>query len=455
MGTADMAVRGLGDWTPQVLVVGGGAAGTLAAVAAARAGKRVLVVRRGDGATAMSSGAVDAAEHHGGRRAGHSRGPLEPGAPWQEAAQALADAHPFHPYARVRDAVAQLPAALALLTQVAAEADLQGRRDGLNRVVATAAGTVKRAALVQGSMVGADLLGGAEKERVAVVTWPQSLHGDGGHVALLLGHSVGKDSGGRWSFQPHAVQGVLGEMDALRAPREQARMMDTPDGQQRLVDALRFALREAGPVTRVLLPPIVGLTQTRELHARLTRELGIPVGELLSPHPSVPGERLQRALEAGLVREGIRATEGRVTGFESRGRRVISVRVERGPGEAEVVPLDALVLCSGRFLAGGLSRDGGFREPLLGLPLFLDGKPVEDGFVGHHVGELPQSAQAFMRVGVLTNGALQPLNADGNLVWDNVRAAGSVLAGYDPARQQGGLGVASVTGMLAGAAAAG
>jgi glycerol-3-phosphate dehydrogenase subunit B len=45
-----------------VLVVGGGLAGALAALSARAAGARVALVRRGPGATALSSGALSVAD---------------------------------------------------------------------------------------------------------------------------------------------------------------------------------------------------------------------------------------------------------------------------------------------------------------------------------------------------------------------------------------------------------
>src|SRR5262249_25551605 len=83
-----LAERREGAVAMNVLVIGGGLAGAAAALSAQKAGARVLLVSRGPGATALSSGAADIAA-------------LED-APILDAARALAR-KPGHPYALVGD----------------------------------------------------------------------------------------------------------------------------------------------------------------------------------------------------------------------------------------------------------------------------------------------------------------------------------------------------------------
>src|SRR5439155_22046292 len=83
-----------------VLVIGGGMAGAAAALAARQRGASVLLVARGPGASALSSGAADIA--------------AVDDLPVSEAAHALA-AKPGHPYARLDDLAAALVAGAELL----------------------------------------------------------------------------------------------------------------------------------------------------------------------------------------------------------------------------------------------------------------------------------------------------------------------------------------------------
>jgi len=60
----------------------------------------------------------------------------------------------------------------------------------------------------------------------------------------------------------------------------------------------------------------------------------------------------------------------------------------------------------------------------------------------------------FTRFGVETDDRLRPLDARGEPVFDNLRAAGAVLGGYDFAAEKSGSGVSIATGYAAGRAAA-
>jgi glycerol-3-phosphate dehydrogenase subunit B len=59
------------------------------------------------------------------------------------------------------------------------------------------------------------------------------------------------------------------------------------------------------------------------------------------------------------------------------------------------------------------------------------------------------SPHSAFRTGVLTDSRLRPLDWDGAVAYDNLRAVGSLLGGYDYIRGYG-FGVPMVTGWLAG-----
>jgi glycerol-3-phosphate dehydrogenase subunit B len=61
---------------------------------------------------------------------------------------------------------------------------------------------------------------------------------------------------------------------------------------------------------------------------------------------------------------------------------------------------------------------------------------------------------AFARFGVRTDDDLRPTDGDGRPEFDNLRAAGSVLGGYDFPAEKSGSGVSIATGYAAGRAAA-
>ena len=60
----------------------------------------------------------------------------------------------------------------------------------------------------------------------------------------------------------------------------------------------------------------------------------------------------------------------------------------------------------------------------------------------------------FARMGVKANEELKPVDAEGNIILNNVRFAGRILGGYDFASEKSGHGVALATGWYAGTQAA-
>ncbi|HEX9579085.1 MAG TPA: FAD-dependent oxidoreductase, partial [Myxococcales bacterium] len=131
-----------------VLVIGGGMAGAAAALSARREGASVLLVARGPGATALSSGAADIAAVED--------------LPVREAARALAE-RPGHPYARIDDLDAALGATSELLQSLGYAG---GER---NLWLLSPLGCAKPAAMAQQSIAAGDLRALPRDGRPAVV----------------------------------------------------------------------------------------------------------------------------------------------------------------------------------------------------------------------------------------------------------------------------------------------
>ncbi len=162
--------------------------------------------------------------------------------------------------------------------------------------------------------------------------------------------------------------------------------------------------------------------------------------ELLAAAPSPHGWRLQQAISLGAI-----AAE--VTSLETARGRVLAARAAGRTFRA-----DALVLATGRHIGGGLRAGRTTTEPLLGLGVFHDGVPVAaTGTRLHHLKYLDAAVE--MRLGVMTDKRLRPLNEDGSVPYTNLYAAGAVLGGYDYSGPCG-FGVPILTGWLAGRFAA-
>lgn len=420
----------------RVLVIGGGMAGVIAALSAKAQGAEVRVARRSLGATALSSGAIDVAADHvapGGDLASQLISPLE-------GARTMARLRPNHPYGVLRERLERLEESLRFAGSELG--DLLSGPLPQNALLPTPLGTVKPSAMGQRNVLGANV---AELPgRVAVVelgvnpSWDAQLIARGLEQAA---RAIGR------SLEVVVVRsGFFNQIeDALRTPYELGERLDAPEALERFAADLKRALPPG--VEAVLVPPVLG-RRSPDLAGRLGGFLGgIRCAEILSAAPSLPGLRLQEALDAALGRAGIELDELSVDGARAaEGVFLLS-------DGAEVRP-DAVVLATGKYIGGGIARERRFRETVLNLPVFAGGRRVSDEFIGELLADAPASEQIAFRAGVRIDGSLRPLGVDGRPVHPRLHAAGSVLAGYDPATDKTGLGVAIFTGYLAGELAA-
>ncbi len=202
------------------------------------------------------------------------------------------------------------------------------------------------------------------------------------------------------------------------------------------------------------LPPAAALTDLYGRRAPLPKRLkaesiAYPPGfaklpdngfELLAAPPSPHGWRLQQAIGLGTV-----AAE--ITSFDVNGARVLAARAGDRTFRA-----DAFILATGRHIGGGLRAGRTTTEPLLGLGVFYEGEPASAlGARQHHLRYLDPGEE--MRMGLMTDKRLHPLNDDGTALYNNLYAVGAVLGGYDYSGPCG-FGVPILTGWMAGKFAA-
>lgn len=410
-----------------VVVVGGGLAGACAALAAREAGAEVLLIARSPGATAMSSGAIDFAA-------------ADDDAPIGEAARRLARNAPGHPYALLGDAlVPAIDDALALLERHLAALGMQGARSAADRNLwlATPLGRAKPAALAQGAIAAGDLRNLAAREgRLGVV----ALAGAQAIEARLLAHGLAPLLAPLCEAVVVAPDFYRQRADALRTLPEIAHDLDSPGRRAALGASLARAAAQAH-VTHLLLPTL-GLQDPLAARADLERAAGVLVFELLGAPPSVPGLRLSRALATALEKAGVRSISA-IAERSSDGQ----MQIVRGV-ECEPVRAGAVVLASGRFLGGGIrcEADGRLRETVFGLPARAAGREA--------LAALPNERLFAERAAGPHPGLAAGVEADCELRAGAAFVCGAVLGGFDPARDEGGLGVCAVTGVVAGRRAA-
>lgn len=423
-----------------LVVIGGGLAGATAALEAKHQGLSVVLAARSWGATALSTGALDAA--------------YSPAlSPDQDLPRSVADhvkditAHrPRHPYGvlgferstrALRDGFARV--APALQAQGLVLGGLETERE--NHLLPSSLGTFMPAASAASAHLGGPLAAGAEATGawgVLQLAGEQQL--DATRVAAGLAHDARALTGKNLRFEP-----LFTSVRAARAPVATARMLDDTAEIRHLAAAIRPQARD---LAGLIVPPVIGLRRHRQALLELQEQLGLPVVEALAHVPSVPGLRLQMALDAAL-----RAAEipilPEIEQVHVRDRRVAAVAMANG----EEVRPRAVTLATGRFIAGGVGwRGETLTESLLGLPVSSELGLLEENSPHPVVRQDPEESHPLMTAGVMVNERLQPMQ-EGVVAFDNVFAAGMVIGGFASRYVLCADGVALSTGVLSARAA--
>ncbi len=415
----------------EVLIIGAGLAGLMAGWQAAARGRRVRVITKGWGATHWHSGCVDVL----GYRPTEESTPVE--SPAASVAQLIGE-NPQHPYARAGvEALDEALRALQLLSQEAGY-PLHGSLER-NWLLPSAAGAVRPTCLAPETMIAGDL-----RRRDPM---------------LLVGFQPFLDFFPALAADNLSAQGFPARDVTLELPRPEqrqlvngtnlARLFETADFRMQVADALKPQLGEAA---RVGFPAVLGAQEALAVQHDLQQRLGREVFEIPVLPPSVPGIRLHHILVAAIERAGGRVFEGmEVVGTEMGDGRVSAVWTQAA-ARRKVHRAAQFVLATGGILGGGMVADqeGTLREVIFGLPLAA--VPERSDWFAPEF--FAPGGHPIYRAGVEVNERLQPVDADGQVVCENLRAAGSTLAHCDGVRERSFEGVALATGFTAAKQAA-
>jgi glycerol-3-phosphate dehydrogenase subunit B len=410
-----------------VLVIGGGLAGLTSALAAARTGADVRLVSYKQSTLRNASGLVDILGY-----TPDGDGPLT------DPYEAIPDLPEHHPYRTVGSATVR--EALALFDETVET--YHGSHTDSNALVPTHGGTIKPTARYPASASA----GLASDERdVLLVGFESMVDFDAERAAAHL------DAAG----VPFDVRGVTiqfpGNLRADAKVTRYAKLLDTDGmvpvrGQDRPVrEALaRRVNTELGDEERVGFPAILGDTSPDDVRRDLADSLGAAVFEVPMGPPSLPGMRLEDALFEALDEAGVSIETGNpITAYDGDDR-VEQVYVEKN-GAKIPNSADQYILATGGLVGKGIESD---RETVA-EPVFDCHIPHADDrydwFDGDVFGD-----HDFAQFGVQTDTTLRPLDAGETPEFENLRAAGAVLGGYDFAAEKSGSGVSIATGYQAG-----
>jgi glycerol-3-phosphate dehydrogenase subunit B len=408
-----------------VLVVGGGLAGLTSALAGAREGAHVRMVTYKQSSLRQASGLVDLLGYL------ESEAVVDP-------YEAMADLHEEHPYRlvgtqTVRDGMAMFDDTVA---------GYYGDHTDTNALLPTHGGTVKPTARYPGGAAA----GVATDDRKTLFVGFESLTDFDAPLAASHLDTAGA---------PFDVDGVSisfpGDLRADAKVTRYAKLLD--QNSEVAVEGRRVGARTAladrvkGHLDgheRVGFPAVLGDDYARAVRAALEDELGVAVFEVPMGPPSLPGLRLEDRLYDALDEAGASFEAGNpVVDYEGE-ERIEHVVVDRN-GARVPYSADQYVLATGGLVSKGVESDrDGVREPVFDCHVPHPENRYdwfEDGVFDDH---------SFARFGVDVGPDLRPRDGSDSVEFDNLRAAGATLGGYDFAAEKSGSGVSIATGYAAG-----
>ena len=405
-------------------IIGAGMAGMAATLFAVNRGLSVAQV----GATSeigLASGLFDLLSVH----------PTREGKQWDDpwaGIETLAKDVPGHPYARMqkKDIQEAFDELLDFLNKVGLP---YSRNPAGNVRIVTPLGTVKTSYCLPRTMwAGVEAL--AQKRPCLIVEFK----GLKGFSAGLIAENL-KD---RWPGLRTArvmFPGTGHREEVL--PEHMANALVLAGNREKLARLIRPEIKGA---QRVGLPAVLGLYQSSKVISDLTDLIGVPVFEIPTMPPSVPGLRLKESFERGL-------REIRPCYFSQ--KRVIETRQGSG-GEFEIgidsatgkqtIISPGVILATGRFLGGGLAADRKLvRETIFDLPVYQP----ESRKMWHRDDFFDRQGHPINQAGLEIDKHFRPLNPQGTPAFPTLFAAGSILAHQDWKREKCGTGLAVATAL--------
>lgn len=417
------------DTLHDVMVMGSGFAGMAAALFASDRG--LSVVQTGaTGGIDFSTGFIDLMAVH----------PIAEGRRWDDpwaAIKALGEDCPRHPYARI--APGTILTAVDNFTRFLESQGLPYRGfPDRNVCIASPVGTIKRTFRVpESTWNGVEAL--AQQAPTLIVDF-QGLKGfSARQMKETLGHAWPTVTTARAPFP-----GATGEL----YPEHMAWAMADPKNRETLAESIRPSI---GDAEYIGFPAVMGLYTPMEILDHLRDLTGKHVFEIPTLPPSIAGNRLRAAFDRSLSTRGVRTLSQKLVKHVERNADGTFTFTTGDAAGTQTVKARTAILATGRFFGKGLRGTRTVvREPVFGIPVVQPASREQ----WHNRNFFDLHGHPVNLAGLETDEHLCPLVAPGKRVYDNLFAAGAVLAHQDWARMKCGAGLAIATAYKAVEAAA-
>jgi glycerol-3-phosphate dehydrogenase subunit B len=403
-------------------IIGAGMAGMAAAVFAAKRGLSTVIV----GSLVESwftGGLIDLMGVH----------PIESDKSWQDpwaAIEAVVKDIPGHPYAHIsrEDIKAAIQEFYAFLN----DAGLPYRfEDDRNSCLITAFGAIKTThGIPQTMWPGVTAL--SRKAPCLMVDF-KGLKGFS--ASLLMERQKAEWPG----LKTLSIPSIYGDQVHEINPVPLAQDLEIAEYRQKLAGLIKPHIQD---VEFVGLPAVLGIHQPDQVIAELSELLGKPVFEIPAMPPSIPGMRLKEAFLRSLPANKVQCLfQKHVLKATPTSEGEFLLDIGRTEHE-DSIRADAVLLATGRFLGGGLQSDHIIvTESIFNLPV----SQPENRELWHGDRLFEPGGHAINQAGLETDDMMRPLDASGHPAFENLFAAGIILAHQDWTRMKCGSGLSVAT----------
>jgi glycerol-3-phosphate dehydrogenase subunit B len=396
-----------------LIVIGMGLSGLMAAKTAAAAGQKVLILGNGMGSLCLFSNTIDVL------------GQFPTTMKMTDALSQWIENHPMHPYSKVglKNFEEALSSFLSLFPPPYSFQTIDNR----NCLLPTGAGTLRPTFLIPVTMVA-------------------GISADEGR-ALIVGFKGFKDFYAHYVADQLRCRGINLELPDLfhQEPTATAlaRLMEKKSFRENIGREIKKQLLDE---TRVGLPAILGTHDPAQVKNDLEAIIAVKVFEIPILPPSIPGMRIFNCFKEWLIRKGVSFLLGySVSKTLLRGKRCERIEVLHPPVITSY-SADRYILATGRFISGGLKADDEkVVEPIFNLPVSQP-RSREDWFGDSFCSDLPHPVHG---AGILTDASFQPADGGGDMILENVWAAGSILAHHHCIDEKSREGIEISTGYAA------
>ena len=410
-----------------VIVIGAGLAGLVAAWQASQKGRNVRVLTKGWGATHWASGCIGVLGYD----------------PWlqdvpiaslEEALDRLIRREPDHPFAVIglEEINNSLEAFKGLCSQ--AGYPLHGSLES-NWLLPSSLGAGRPVCLAPDTMIAGNLNNDTPALIVGFTNFTDF------YPHLVAANLVAQD------IPAEAALLTLKSLDArhFSNSRTLADAFENDAFRHEVAEALRPHLGKAG---RVGFPGVLGLRDPGKVQHELEALINLPIFEIPTLPPSIPGIRLHRILVEAIERSSGHVFVGmEVIGAHALQDKVVSVTSEAAVRNQQHTALQ-FILATGGILGGGTTahHNGYTQEIIFNLPT----NTQSDRSTWLYREFFSTNGHPIYKTGIAADRQFRPIDAEGNVIYDNVRVIGSALAHCDPIRERSLEGLALATGYMVG-----